>query len=392
MFVKEDAKERIANVDFLRIFAMFTIVVCHATIHLGWMLNGNINEYSDLLRAILYTIVHIGQVGVAIFFMISGYFLCKKSFRLSRVISIVVQTLSYALILLILFYVLSKLQLVPLSIRDMFNKDSIFSTVSHGVVPVFSNAYWFITTYVVLLLLSPFANSLIKITSKNKLIILIVILLLLNIWSLCTPYVNFFKQICYALVCYLLGAFVRIHDIKRKRLLSGNMWVLVVVLLMLAMFTFNFVALSDWTLPNLLNWRQRVISDNGLRFVEILIALILFLRCAPCSKVVVIKGRWGAVLSNISAAIFGVYLIHENQFVYRILWSGISSLTYPVIACSNFIIRILIMLCVSIGVYTACLVVAYIYHRVVASHLVIVVSRLSLIKSIGQRVDNIVNT
>lgn len=376
-------KNRIANVDFLRIFSMLTIVVCHATIHLQWMLNNNVNEYSDTVRSLLYTIVHVGQVGVAIFFMISGYFLCQKRFSSGRIISVVIQTLSYSFVFLVLFFILDRFALVPTYICDMFSGDNLFVTIFRGVMPVFSNAYWFITTYVVLLLLSPFVNSLINSISEKRFVALMSIIALLHVWSICTPFINFFNPIFYALLCYMAGAWVRIYGARHNGLLLKKQCIAIVLLMILAMVTFNFISLSGVPMSELLSWRNKVVADNGLRIAEIVVAFMLFWFCMIRSDKKVVSGKASVFLGNISAAIFGVYLIHENQFIYKVLWGGISSVTESLAIGSNFIIKTLLMLCASVVVYVACLLIAYLYYDVVIRRLIRMMGNSALIRNIS---------
>ena len=63
---------------------MLLIVACHFIIHFNW----NTHHYDLMLiqepgwtNALKFLIVQYGQVGVSIFFIISGYFLVDKTFK-----------------------------------------------------------------------------------------------------------------------------------------------------------------------------------------------------------------------------------------------------------------------------------------------------------------------
>lgn len=79
---KESVKQRNLNIEVLRIIAMFLIVACHATLHLPWLLHvdSNLDFLPGWKSALAYAVVQYGQVGVSIFFIISGYFLVRKAF------------------------------------------------------------------------------------------------------------------------------------------------------------------------------------------------------------------------------------------------------------------------------------------------------------------------
>ena len=77
---KESVKQRNLNIEVLRIIAMFLIVACHATLHLPWLLHvdSNLDFLPGWKSALAYAVVQYGQVGVSIFFIISGYFLYAR--------------------------------------------------------------------------------------------------------------------------------------------------------------------------------------------------------------------------------------------------------------------------------------------------------------------------
>ena len=84
---KRSVKQRNLNIEVLRILAMFLIVACHATLHLPWLLHvdSNLDFLPGWKSALAYLVVQYGQVGVSIFFIISGYFLVRKTFTWQRI-------------------------------------------------------------------------------------------------------------------------------------------------------------------------------------------------------------------------------------------------------------------------------------------------------------------
>ena len=81
---------RSSNFELLRIISMLLIVASHYAYHGIWQF-GTVNEglwKTALFAKKLFTcFLEQGEVGVACFFMISGYFLIqKKSARLSRIL------------------------------------------------------------------------------------------------------------------------------------------------------------------------------------------------------------------------------------------------------------------------------------------------------------------
>ena len=69
------------------------------------------------------------------------------------------------------------------------------------------------------------------------------------------------------------------------------------------------------------------------------------------------------------------------------LWGTISSFTESVAIGSNFIIKTLLMLFVSVAVYAVCLLIAYLYYNLVIRQLIKIMEDNTLIRNISTRVD-----
>ena len=80
---------RNVSIELLRIVAMFLILTCHFVIHFDWdhhQLRVVLPQEPGWWSALRFVIVQYGQVGVSIFFIISGYFLVEKSFKWNRLV------------------------------------------------------------------------------------------------------------------------------------------------------------------------------------------------------------------------------------------------------------------------------------------------------------------
>ena len=77
-------QNRKISIELLRIVAMFLIVLCHSAEASDLSLRGQAAWTMQPFRGGGATIENViwqyGQVGVQIFFIITGYFLCKKRF------------------------------------------------------------------------------------------------------------------------------------------------------------------------------------------------------------------------------------------------------------------------------------------------------------------------
>lgn len=90
--------ERQLNIELLRIFAMFYIVLGHLSCVIG-----DYNELNWLEKLILY--IPFGFVpGVNCFVLISSYFLINAQFKAQRIVRIAVETLFYTVILTVVCF------------------------------------------------------------------------------------------------------------------------------------------------------------------------------------------------------------------------------------------------------------------------------------------------
>lgn len=106
-----------------------------------------------------------GQVGVALFVMIMGYFLGQRQSNFikawHRIDKLWIKTLIYSWIILICSFIFH---------FGIFGKRDFL----YAFFPVIFDEYWFITSYIVLILLTPILNIAIKKINKKNFLILII--------------------------------------------------------------------------------------------------------------------------------------------------------------------------------------------------------------------------
>ena len=158
-------KKRNANMELLRILSMLMVTMLHALgkSELLMPLEGEIPGNAWIAWAL--EALSIGAVNI--FMLISGYFLVKAEFKLSRLLEIICQVCFYALGAFGIFYLLG---LTTAGERDLYH-------LLHYIFPVHMNVYWFITSYVVIYALLPVLSTGIRGLEKKQLRNVILILL-----------------------------------------------------------------------------------------------------------------------------------------------------------------------------------------------------------------------
>lgn len=150
---------RQSNFELLRIICMLLIVGHHIAVHGNYPATQNIAANDYVVRFFATG----GKLGVNIFVLISGYFMVNSQFRLKKLLKLFAQILFYSLLIFALFLITGK------------------SEYSHGLLvntlfPVSTNAWWFVTAYIIMYCLSPFLNILIKHCNKRLHLILVIFL------------------------------------------------------------------------------------------------------------------------------------------------------------------------------------------------------------------------
>ena len=134
--------QRNSNLEILRIVAMFFIIAHHFAVH-GM---GNIDFVaSNPNNYIIFFCGILGKIGVVVFVLISAYFMINSKFTLRKLRVLGGEVYFYSVIFLLIF----KIFLPPV-------KPITLENIGIYLLPISHSAYWFVTAYIVLMLLSPF--------------------------------------------------------------------------------------------------------------------------------------------------------------------------------------------------------------------------------------------
>lgn len=134
-----------------------------------------------------------------------------KSFKLDRVIKTDIQVVIYSLLLCISYYLLMFIQVLPTSIIPYWKGLPEVTTIFQSVFPVWNSVYWFATAYIFLLFISPVLNILISHLSARHHMMVILGLAAVSIWQLLSKFSAYWNNLLYAVIIYMIGAWIRIY-------------------------------------------------------------------------------------------------------------------------------------------------------------------------------------
>ena len=327
---KQDGSQvRNSNIELLRIISMLLIVAYHYACH-GY----NLVKFDDLFNQHVEGILLLGgKLGVSCFILISGYFMVRTKITLYKLVKLIAQVWFYSVGIAALFLLVLR-PAEPLGIKDFVM----------AVVPIGTGAYWFMTDYIVLMLISPVINLAIEKMDKThhrNMIILFVV-----IWSVIPSFTSVeyaYNDLGWFLVLYFIAGYIRKYVSVTGNNSSKHFIMAVVSYLFIIFSNILMIGLSHKLHTDFLLLRSGHFSALNSPFILLtsIELLIGFMKIKPNECL------W---VNKLASATLGVYLIHDNNMLRPYLWHTILK-TESMYASDLFIAH---ALCCIIGVYIVC--------------------------------------
>lgn len=182
--------QRLSNIELLRCFLMFLIVVQHFIAHNILSKDNPVGIGEDNF-VIANLMLSFCVCAVNCFVLISGYF--GITFSIKKLVLFLLPILCYEVIISLLWY--------PYR--------------NHISVTPFN--YWFVRPYVALMIISPLLNLGIEMVGKKKLLILISLLILIFILPITSLSGNAGKNILIFVILYMTGRYIRLYYKSRLK-------------------------------------------------------------------------------------------------------------------------------------------------------------------------------
>lgn len=315
--------KRESNFEVLRTIAMFFIVVYHCLTHgVGDEYGFNVASIASLSNVLFSDFMLVfSSLAVNLYVMISGYFLSDKDFKPSRIVRIWVSACFYSCVITIIFMVI---QITPV---DMIS-------LGKSIFPLSTDAYWFVTQFIGLLILSPFLTMIVRQISYRQYLFLLVAgaFLCLSIipdFPLAKRFhVAHGNSVWSFAYLFLIAGFIKRYLRKYPPLRLLLIITLIGLLLLASEMVLGFRNNNIY-----LYW----LNYNGLPFV-LTVSVFMFFR-----QLVVPDNFFWNLFVKLAPYTFGVYLIHDNLLVRGWLWPTVSLSTF----CDKIYFPLVIMgLCV----------------------------------------------
>ena len=197
-------KERVSNIELLRIVALWMIVVFHI---LAFTICQVFSDASYIYKAIWLPL----HVGVVLFILISGYFRIKPSTKG------IIKLLSYMFV-----------YTVPVGLIKIYYDGGGMIDIVKTCLFVSNSPYWFMRTYLCLYVASPIINKLLDISGAKQNLTIILILSFIALYLGLAHFdesLNSGKNVVNFSLIYILGAMINKYKIWEKYSRWSYLWI-----------------------------------------------------------------------------------------------------------------------------------------------------------------------
>ena len=332
--------QRNSSIELLRILCMMQVIFLHVCNHGGYTSIGR--PMGGEVGAIYWIIMFMSRCPVYVFIIISGYFSCtgKNMFPIKKITTSYWPMLFYSVAIPVLIY-----------FADLGKVSGIMW--GRAAFPFLSRTWYFMTLYIIILVISPFLNKIIQsISRKEYLGLLGVMFFILCIWQFVAhcPKVddvirtdNVFatengKSIYDFIFMYFLGGFLRLHGFFKKPV--NPVWY---ALAFLACGFINVVIC--YFMPK--GYKSFLLyNDNPFTVIQCVCLFGFFNSFQFVSK----------PINIISGCNIGIYMLHEHPLTRAVIWKylGIKDESF---FQNNY--YLLVILGIIVFIFIACGLVEY---------------------------------
>lgn len=295
--------QRKSNVELMRIFSMFLIILYHAAFHSGFptlpsRLTGNM-----MVVKILW---FFGELGVNLFILTTGYFQVLGRFKWRKLLLLLVQVQFYSwLVEFIGLYVGAEEAKTPLIFIFM---------------PVSMKRYWFVTAYIIVYLFSPYMKVFIDAMDKKmfqrflltSLILYSVIPTLLGFleYDSNTEVWLYFNRMIWLLIMYSVGAYIRLYSLP---LLRSMKYALLCALGSFALMTNSILVIYEL---DTVFYRSIEIAYWWRPNTVLMVLLSVGIFCVFLQ----LNVPYSPWINRVASTTFGIYLLHDNKILRNWFW------------------------------------------------------------------------
>ncbi len=196
-------QSRKSNMELLRVFSILMIIIFHCAYKSGFNFSLGFSVNQFLIKSFWM----LGELGVNLFMLISGYFMACGHFKWKKLIRLLIEVMFYTQ--------------VTICFGNRIGVCALFGWKERflSFFPVILNRYWFITAYLLVYILSPFLNLLAHAMDRKTyrnflstiLVLFCVIPTCMGIFCNTSETILYYNRLIWLIVIYFIGEYLYIY-------------------------------------------------------------------------------------------------------------------------------------------------------------------------------------
>lgn len=271
--------------------------------------------------------------------------MCEKRASLKKWLTYVGEIVFYGIIINLFFLIF---RYYPLGAGELIK--GMFST--HLVIDLRTGEDSFISIYMILYLLIPFLNKLVKCLNKKEHGILL--LILLSVFSINHTFLySNWEGVSWYVTVYLIGAWLRLYSFKCDNVKWGALFSITTILVSCISVVFWDLTYQYWGRD--LHFWHGLSSANGIGSISIAVSIFILFKNLNIEE--------NRIINKIASTTLGILLIHANSGTMRyFLWKDV--LQNTVFYNSSFSVLVFHFVFSVIVIMTICVMIDLLRQKV----------------------------
>ncbi len=275
---------------------MLLIVAHHYVVNSG--LIQMIKESNDILSSNLMLLFGAwGKTGINCFVLITGYFMCKSTFALKKIVKLYLQIAFYGAVIYGIFCIAGKESFSPFKLL-------------WSIWPVKSISLGFVSCFLIFYLFIPVLNILVN--SMNQRLHKYLVVILVAIFSVLPsfPRINMtHNYVSWFMALYMIASYIRLYGIFHR--ICHRQWgYLTIASVMIGALSVLFMSVC-YRAGYVLGFNPYFFVSDSNKFLSVAIAVCSFMYFKDLNI------PYSRFINLVGASTFGVLLIHANSDTMR---------------------------------------------------------------------------
>ncbi|MCM1264219.1 MAG: acyltransferase [Butyrivibrio sp.] len=300
---------RLANMELLRIVSMLFVVILHF-LEKGDCLTPLAQSEISAYGYLAWGLEAFAIVAVNVYMLLSGYFLVESSFKVKRLLTLILQLWFYSI----------GVGVVAAAFGYIPEEGFSIYYLAQLCLPISTNHYWFMTAYVFMYLFAPvLAQGLKRLTKRQFQTVLVLTICAFSLIKSMVPLrltSDMGGNDCIWYLCiFMVAAYIRIYGIPFFKGAARSLLVYLAsaVCIFGVSFLLRFVYMNTGKLENILD----ICYDYN--HILVLMASVALFYCFYYIKIK--NDTLSRIICQIAPYTLGVYLWHEHLAI-RYEWTG----------------------------------------------------------------------